>query len=222
MVLYHSNIVISFSIGIAAINSNSTVVSVVFILSIIANCPASVDKSGLLANTLSPVIPSVRNPYTPTFSNSFGDKCDNRSNPPVVEANVSNNINGTKFIDFDDEKTEAAAAAAHTSEVATTATIKVQKQSPAAQALFAAFDNKKNISNKINRTSLIHRRLQTAGWRNWYSQDDYYPYEMDTNNSININKSTKITFAVQQIQCGEINNTHTVQVRLYGQQQYYY
>ncbi len=42
-----------------------------FICSIMANCPASVDKSGLLAKTLSPVSASVTKPYTPTFSKFF-------------------------------------------------------------------------------------------------------------------------------------------------------
>ena len=49
----------------------------VWTVSIIANCPASVLRSGLLARTESPVSPSVTNPYTPTFCNGFGVDSDN-------------------------------------------------------------------------------------------------------------------------------------------------
>mmetsp|Transcript_28088 Transcript_28088/g.39494 ORF Transcript_28088/g.39494 Transcript_28088/m.39494 type:complete len:202 (+) Transcript_28088:343-948(+) len=63
----------SFSTGTAATKSNMTFLSVVVTFSIIANCPASVLKSGLLAKTESPVFPSFTNPYTPTLSNSFGE-----------------------------------------------------------------------------------------------------------------------------------------------------
>lgn len=66
---YNSNH--TFSMGIAAINSNWTFFILGVISSIMANCPASVLRSGLLANTLSPVSASVMNPYTPTFSKSY-------------------------------------------------------------------------------------------------------------------------------------------------------
>mmetsp|Transcript_7572 Transcript_7572/g.9067 ORF Transcript_7572/g.9067 Transcript_7572/m.9067 type:complete len:208 (-) Transcript_7572:13-636(-) len=63
---------VSFSTGTAATKSNRTFLSEVVTFSIIANCPASVLKSGLLASTESPVFPSLTNPYTPIFSNSLG------------------------------------------------------------------------------------------------------------------------------------------------------
>ncbi len=49
----------SFSMGTAAMNSNSTCLSVVAMVGIIANWPASVPASGLLARTDSDVRPSI-------------------------------------------------------------------------------------------------------------------------------------------------------------------
>src|SRR5210317_65673 len=59
--------------GTAAINSNSIFLSVVETLGIMANCPASVPESGLLAKTDSDVDASSTYPYTPTLSSNFGE-----------------------------------------------------------------------------------------------------------------------------------------------------
>jgi len=57
--------------GTAAMNSNSIFLSVVEMLGIIVNCPASVPASGLLAKTDSDDSPSSTYPYTPTLSKSY-------------------------------------------------------------------------------------------------------------------------------------------------------
>jgi predicted nicotinamide N-methyase len=71
--------------------------------------------------------------------------------------------------------------------------------SPAARAFFAALDgndDKGNTSNK-KQSDFVRKRIQTLGWRNRYSQDEYYPIEMGASN-----------FSVLQVQRGELEGTY--------------
>ena len=75
--------------------------------------------------------------------------------------------------------------------------------SPAARAFFAALDgtttqnNNKNKKSSPAACSFVQKRIQTLGWRNRYSQQDYYPVTLDN-----------VSFSVHQVQRGEVEGTY--------------
>lgn len=75
------------------------------------------------------------------------------------------------------------------------------RSSPAARAFFAALDGKGN-GNKSNKkqSDFVRKRIQTLGWRNRYSQDEFYPIE--------IRASAASHFSVLQVQRGELEGTY--------------
>jgi predicted nicotinamide N-methyase len=72
------------------------------------------------------------------------------------------------------------------------------RSSPAARAFFAALDGKGegNKSNK-KQSDFVRKRIQTLGWRNRYSQDEFYPIEIGASH-----------FSVLQVQRGELEGTY--------------
>jgi predicted nicotinamide N-methyase len=72
------------------------------------------------------------------------------------------------------------------------------RSSPAARAFFAALDGKgdDNKSNK-KQSDFVRKRIQTLGWRNRYSQDEFYPIDMGASH-----------FSVMQVQRGELEGTY--------------
>ena len=67
------------------------------------------------------------------------------------------------------------------------------RSSPAAQAFFAALDS----GAATNASRFVQKRIQTLGWRNRYSQDEYYPVVMGPHQ-----------FSVLQVQRGELEGTY--------------
>jgi predicted nicotinamide N-methyase len=118
------------------------------------------------------------------------------------------------------------AAAAET----TTTTTTHLGSSPTARAFFAALDHHQHQNNdtatttssRKQQSAFIQKRIQTLGWRNRYSQDEFYPLTIECNsssrdtnhddhNNNNNSKSTSSnshTFRVQQVQRGELENTY--------------
>lgn len=74
-------------------------------------------------------------------------------------------------------------------------TMKDLPTSPAARAFFDALDQKASSGRK--QSEFIRKRIQTLGWRNRFSQDEYYHIQVN---------DTK--FHVRQIQRGEIEGTY--------------
>jgi len=81
------------------------------------------------------------------------------------------------------------------------------RSSPAARAFFAALDgsSNNNASNNNNKkqSDFIRKRIQTAGWRNRYSQDEHYPIDLMMTGSVHPCK-----FSVLQVQRGELEGTY--------------
>jgi len=68
--------------------------------------------------------------------------------------------------------------------------------SPAARAFFAALDTEKS-SGSAGVSSFVQKRIQTLGWRNRFSQEDFYPVTVDG-----------VEFSVRQVQRGEVEGTY--------------
>eukprot|EP00977_Amphora_coffeiformis_P003862 scaffold768_cov166-Amphora_coffeaeformis.AAC.20 len=68
--------------------------------------------------------------------------------------------------------------------------------SPAARAFFAALDTEKT-SGSAGASSFVQKRIQTLGWRNRFSQQDFYPVTVDG-----------VEFLVRQVQRGEVDGTY--------------
>lgn len=91
--------------------------------------------------------------------------------------------------------------------------------SPTAQAFFAALDNQTTGTTTTKKSSaLIRKRIQTLGWRNRYSQSEYYPIDLtlskqkstETDDEYitgNVTDETRIQFSVRQHQRGELEGT---------------
>jgi predicted nicotinamide N-methyase len=72
------------------------------------------------------------------------------------------------------------------------------RSSPAARAFFAALDGKGDDSKSNKKQSdFVRKRIQTLGWRNRYSQDEFYPIDMGASH-----------FSVMQVQRGELEGTY--------------
>ena len=74
--------------------------------------------------------------------------------------------------------------------------------SPAARAFFAALDTSTTSSSSSSpstagSTSFVQKRIQTLGWRNRHSQDDFYPVTI-----------ANTEFSVRQVQRGEVEGTY--------------
>lgn len=69
--------------------------------------------------------------------------------------------------------------------------------SPAARAFFSALDQSNNGGAKKQANSFVQKRIQTLGWRNRYSQDEFYPITVGGRE-----------FSVRQVQRGELENTY--------------
>jgi predicted nicotinamide N-methyase len=95
------------------------------------------------------------------------------------------------------------------------------RSSPAARAFFAALDRSKNedeAKDKIQKkqSSFIKKRIQTLGWRNRFSQDDYYPVSVhvpkNNNGSDGEQQQQSLfdlcEFSVLQVQRGELEGTY--------------
>lgn len=106
------------------------------------------------------------------------------------------------------------------------------RPSPVAQAFFAALDIAERQEQELyqeghnfpvkkgtsQKSQLIQKQIQTLGWRNRYSQHDFYPLTIVTNVTTSTIASTlaiptqlpslATTFHVRQIQRGEIDNTY--------------
>jgi ribosomal protein L11 methylase PrmA len=81
---------------------------------------------------------------------------------------------------------------------------------PTAKAFFDALDAH---SNNPQQSERLKRQSQSLGWRNRYSQEDWYPVTLDivhnnNNNNNNSNKSQNVSFTVQQVQRGEVEGTY--------------
>ena len=74
--------------------------------------------------------------------------------------------------------------------------------SPSAQAFFAAFDQQKKKGTRIS-TTLQDRIVQSLGWRNRYSQNDYYPLQLFPHSH-----SSCRELHIQQVQRGEVEGTY--------------
>jgi ribosomal protein L11 methylase PrmA len=123
-----------------------------------------------------------------------------------------------------------------------------RRRSPAAQALFNAFDIQQQTNNKMGRciiqersitnskgsnqqqqqqqvkskikSQYIQKQIHILGWRNRYSQSEYYPITIQTHPSWNhpdiadtmvsatASSPSSTTFHVKQVQRGEIENTY--------------
>lgn len=70
--------------------------------------------------------------------------------------------------------------------------------SPAARAFFAALDGKDNKGVQKKQSDFVRKRIQTLGWRNRYSQDEFYPIDLLTDSH----------FSVLQVQRGELEGTY--------------
>ena len=68
--------------------------------------------------------------------------------------------------------------------------------SPVAQAFFAALD-KDRASDTTGTSRFVQKRIQTLGWRNRFSQAEFYPVSVDN-----------IEFSVRQVQRGEVEGTY--------------
>jgi predicted nicotinamide N-methyase len=73
--------------------------------------------------------------------------------------------------------------------------------SPTAKAFFDALDSK---SANRKQSATLKRRSQSLGWRNRFSQEEFYPVSM----TLTDEQSTTINFSVQQVQRGELENTY--------------
>ena len=84
------------------------------------------------------------------------------------------------------------------------------RTSPAAQAFFAALDSGDTKETRQKSSSLIQKRIQSAGWRNRYSQDDYYPVRLllSSHNSKQQQQPCSSEFRVLQVQRGELEGTY--------------
>ena len=74
--------------------------------------------------------------------------------------------------------------------------------SPAARAFFAALDGEKtsasgNKNTTTTGSSLVQKRIQTLGWRNRFSQQEFYPVTVQD-----------VSFSVRQVQRGEVEGTY--------------
>jgi hypothetical protein len=74
--------------------------------------------------------------------------------------------------------------------------------------------NDNGSSNKKNNNSIIQKVSQTLGWRNRYSQSEYYPIEIeynikdkDSSSTTTATTTTKTCLQIKQVQRGEIENT---------------
>jgi predicted nicotinamide N-methyase len=76
------------------------------------------------------------------------------------------------------------------------------RSSPAARAFFAALDGKGTESNK-KQSDFVRKRIQTLGWRNRYSQDEFYPIEI-----AGASAAASHHFSVLQVQRGELEGTY--------------
>jgi predicted nicotinamide N-methyase len=75
------------------------------------------------------------------------------------------------------------------------------RSSPAARAFFEALDST-NQGNNAKQSTFIQKRIQTLGWRNRYSQDDYYPVVLEPVDG------GRHEFSVLQVQRGELEGTY--------------
>jgi SAM-dependent methyltransferase len=75
---------------------------------------------------------------------------------------------------------------------------------PTAKAFFDALDAH---SNNPQQSERLKRQSQSLGWRNRYSQEDWYPVTMDIVHNNN-DKSQNVSFTVQQLQRGEVEGTY--------------
>jgi predicted nicotinamide N-methyase len=66
--------------------------------------------------------------------------------------------------------------------------------SPAARAFFAALDGE---TSSAGASAFVKKRIQTLGWRNRYSQVEFYPVTVDG-----------VNFSVRQVQRGELEGTY--------------
>jgi hypothetical protein len=70
-----------------------------------------------------------------------------------------------------------------------------------------------NIAAKSKKSSTIHKVSQVLGWRNRFSQSEYYPIELCLSNPNGSNElpqkeNSTIGFKVRQVQRGELENTY--------------
>lgn len=61
-------------------------------------------------------------------------------------------------------------------------------------------------SSLSKRSPNLHKVSQVLGWRNRFSQSEYYPIELSLTNAYNGTSSIK--FKVKQVQRGEVENTY--------------
>ncbi|OEU11150.1 hypothetical protein FRACYDRAFT_193223 [Fragilariopsis cylindrus CCMP1102] len=79
-----------------------------------------------------------------------------------------------------------------------------KKKTPSASA--SASTTKTKTGTMMSRS--LQRKCQSLGWRNRYSQNEYYPInEQHQCNSKN-NKTTIVNFSVKQVQRGEVDGTY--------------
>jgi predicted nicotinamide N-methyase len=79
------------------------------------------------------------------------------------------------------------------------------RSSPAARAFFAALDGKGPENKK--QSDFVRKRISTLGWRNRYSQDEFYPIEIGTGTA-SAASATQYNFSVLQVQRGELEGTY--------------
>jgi predicted nicotinamide N-methyase len=79
------------------------------------------------------------------------------------------------------------------------------RSSPAARAFFAALDGKGADNQK--QSAFVRKRIQTLGWRNRYSQDEFYPIEIAGGTAAGPAAASH-QFSVLQVQRGELEGTY--------------
>jgi predicted nicotinamide N-methyase len=79
----------------------------------------------------------------------------------------------------------------------------LRSSSPAARAFFAALDGKGTETKK--QSDFVRKRIQTLGWRNRYSQNEFYPIEIA---GASASASASHHFSVLQVQRGELEGTY--------------
>jgi predicted nicotinamide N-methyase len=80
------------------------------------------------------------------------------------------------------------------------------RSSPAARAFFAALDGKGAGNQK--QSAFVRKKIQTLGWRNRYSQDEFYPIEITGGPAAAGSAAAHYQFSVLQVQRGELEGTY--------------
>ncbi len=87
---------------------------------------------------------------------------------------------------------------------------------PIVNAFTASLKNEGSTSTKrgkVKKSSNLQKVSQVLGWRNRFSQSEYYPIELSLPTGMNIDRTkleteAVVNFQVKQFQRGEVENTY--------------